>query len=450
MQKLLIVDDEGSIRNSLRFTLEDNYQIYTAGDQVSAVAIVNEEDIAIVLLDLKLGEDDGVEVLKEIKALKPEVITIMMTAYGTIESSVEAIKSGAFYYVTKPINSEELLLLLKRAEEYIHLNSKIRYLDRHIQQKNSRYNIVGSSKKVKEIFYLIDKVKDIDSNILITGESGTGKELVARAIHFEGKRKDKPFHVINCSAMPANLLESELFGFKKGSFTGAFEDRKGIIELSQGGSLFLDEIGDMEVSLQTKLLRVIQEKEIRPIGASTGITVDIRFISATSRDLKEETLLNRFRKDLFYRLNVIHIPMPPLRERKEDIAKLVEFFIKKYNEAFSKNLRGITGKALETLERYKFEGNVRELENIIERAVALTQNDFIDQEDLPEDLSRVENIVKSSKGFIPVHIGESMKEIEQKVMEANLEYFKGNRKKTSEALGMSERALRYKIKEYNL
>lgn len=439
-----------AICNSLRFTLEDNYEVYTATNQVSALSVMQEEDITIVLLDLKLGKDDGIEVLKQIKALKPEVIVIMMTAYATIESSVEAIKSGAFYYVTKPINSEELLLLLKRAGEYVALNSKIKYLDSHIQEKNSRYNIIGSSKKLKEIFYLIDKVKDIDSNVLITGESGTGKELVARAIHFEGKRKKEPFHVINCSAMPVNLLESELFGFKKGSFTGAFEDRKGIIELSHRGTLFLDEIGDMEPRVQTKLLRVIQDKEIRPLGVSKGIQVDVRFIAATSRNLKEEIQENRFRQDLFYRLNVIHIPMPPLRERKEDISKLVDFFIRKYNEAFGKDIKGITGKALDTFEKYKFQGNVRELENIIERAVALTQNDFIQCEDLPEDLNKPENLVKTAKDFIPVYVGENMKEIEKKAIAANLKYFDGNRRKTSEALGLSERALRYKIKEYRL
>lgn len=439
-----------AICNSLGFTLEDDYEVYTATDEISALSVIEEEDVDIVLLDLKLGEDDGIEVLKKIKILKHETIVVMMTAYATIESTVKAIKSGAFYYITKPINSEELLLLLKRAGEYVDLNSKIKYLDSRIQEKNSRYNIIGSSKKLKEVFYLIDRVKDIDSNVLITGESGTGKELVARAIHFEGKRKKEPFHVINCSAMPVNLLESELFGFKKGSFTGAFEDRKGIIELSNRGTLFLDEIGDMEPRVQTKLLRVIQDKEIRPLGVSKGIQVDVRFIAATSRNLKKEIEENRFRQDLFYRLNVINIPMPPLRDRKEDISKLVDFFIKKYNEAFAKNIKGITGEALDILEKYKFEGNVRELENIIERAVVLTQNDFIQYRDLPEDLNKIENLVETARDFVPLYVGENIKEIERKAIHANLKYFNGNRKKTSEALGLSERTLRYKIKEYSL
>lgn len=450
METILIVDDEPSIRTSLSFALEDDYKVYAAEDEVSAIDIISEENISIVLLDLNLGVSDGMCLLKEIKSLKPDTVVIIMTAYGTIESSVEAMKAGAFYYLTKPINIDELLLLLSKAVEYISLNSRIKYLSDQISQSNTSYGIIGSSKKITDILDLIDRVKNIESNVLITGESGTGKEMVARALHFDGKRKDKPFNVINCSAIPGNLLESELFGFKKGSFSGAFEDRKGIIELSNEGTLFLDEIGDMDINLQTKLLRVLQDKEVRPVGSARGIKVDVRFIAATNKDLKEEISCNSFRKDLYYRLNVINIQLPSLKERKEDIPKLVDHFIKKYSLVLHKDIKGIKSNALEVLERYKFDGNIRELENIIERAVALTRNNFIGKDDLPEEIFKSENMVKITDQVIPVYVGDSMKSIERKVISHTLEKYDDNRKKTAEILGISERALRYKIKEYNL
>jgi DNA-binding NtrC family response regulator len=450
MEKLLIVDDELPVRNSLSFALEDGYEIFTAEDGISAVEIISDTDISIVLLDLRLGNEDGISVLKNIKARRPEIAVLIMTAYGTIESSVEAIKAGAFYYITKPINIDELMLLLEKTKEYLALNNRIKYLSSQICQNGSLYNIVGTSKKIQKVFDLIDKVKDIDSNVLITGESGTGKELVARAMHFEGKRKSRPFNIINCSAMPANLLESELFGFKKGSFTGAFEDRKGIIELSDGGTLFLDEIGDMDINLQVKLLRVLQNKEVRPIGMANAVKFDVRFISATNKDLKEEIKNNLFRKDLFYRLNVININLPSLRERREDISKLVGYFIKKYNALLDKNIKGIDSEALEALEKYRFEGNVRELENIIERATALSREDFIGLKDLPEELFSQENMVVLPDDIMEIYAGDSMKTIEKKAIQHTLRKFGSNRKKTAEILGISERSLRYKIKEYNL
>ena len=450
MEKLLIIDDEASICTSLSFALEDEYQIFTAENETEAFQILQKHDISILLLDLRLGNCDGIQLLRQIKAQKPDIMVIMMTAYGTIESSVEAIKAGAFYYISKPINIDELHLLLLKAKEYMSLNSRIKYLTDQINLNQGHYNIIGTSKKITHIFDLIERVKDIDSNVLITGESGTGKELVARAIHTCGKRQHKPFHIINCSAIPGHLLESELFGFKRGAFTGAFEDQKGIIELSNGGTLFLDEIGDMDLNLQTKLLRVIQDKKIRPIGTSKEIQVDVRLIAATNKDLREEIKLNTFRMDLFYRLNVIHIHIPPLRERREDIPKLADFFIRKYNVSFDKTIKGITHKALDIIEKYKFDGNVRELQNIIERAVALANHNFIDLEDLPEELLLPENTFNPNDDIIPIPVGDSMKNIERKVLAATLKKYDGNRKKTAEILGISERALRYKIKEYSI
>lgn len=447
MFKVLVIDDESSICTALSFALEDNYEVFTAKDEKTALAIINEVDINIILLDLRLGDENGIEVLKKVKFVNKETMVIMMTAFGTIESSVEAIKNGAFYYITKPINMEELDVLMKKAEEYIGLNSKIKYLSDKVDKN---YNIIGSSSKMKEVFDLIDRVKDVNINVFITGESGTGKELVARAIHFNGMRKDKPFNVINCSAIPDNLLESELFGYKKGAFTGATEDRKGIIELSNEGTLFLDEIGDMDINLQTKLLRVIQDREIRPVGCNKIIKVDVRFISATNRNLKEEVKRGNFRQDLFYRLNVINIQLPPLRERMDDIPEIIEHFIKKYSDQFQKTIKGITAGALQALEGYKFNGNVRELQNILERAVVLTRDEYIDKEDLPPEIFERENILLLKDHLIPIYVGEDMKTIEKKVIEYNLKKFKQNRKNTAEALGISERNLRYKIKEYEL
>lgn len=447
MFKVLVIDDESSICTALSFALEDDYEVFTASNEKTALGIISEVDINIILLDLRLGDENGIEVLKKIKLANKEIMVIMMTAFGTIESSVEAIKNGAFYYITKPINMEELDLLMKKAEEYIALNSKIKYLSDKVDKN---YNIIGSSSKMEEVFSLIDRVKDVNINVLITGESGTGKELVAKAIHFNGTRKNKPFNVINCSAIPDNLLESELFGYKKGAFTGASEDRKGIIELSNEGTLFLDEIGDMDINLQTKLLRVIQDREIRPVGSNKIIKVDVRLISATNKNLKEEVKKGNFRQDLFYRLNVINIELPPLRERMEDIPEIIEHFIKKYSNQFQKTIKGITAGALQALEGYKFGGNVRELQNILERAVVLTRDEYIDKEDLPPEIFERENIFMLKDHLIPIYVGEDMKTIEKKVIEYNLKKFKQSRKNTAEALGISERNLRYKIKEYGL
>ncbi|AAO36798.1 sigma-54-dependent transcriptional regulator [Clostridium tetani] len=450
MYKLMIVDDEATIRRSLEFALEDNYNIFSCDNKNDVLHLLIKENIDIILLDLRLGTEDGLEILKEIKKIKKETIVIIMTAYGTIESSVQAMKLGAFYYVTKPINIEELSLFLSKVNEYINLNSQIKYLSSQIEVSNSRYDIIGNSKEMNKIFELIDRVKDIDVNVLITGESGTGKELVAKAIHFNGNRKEGPFNAINCSAIPSNLLESELFGHKKGAFTGAVEDKKGIIELSQKGTLFLDEIGDMDINLQTKLLRVLQDKEIRPIGSSSSINVDFRFIAATNKNLIEEIEKNNFRQDLFYRINVINIELPPLRQRKDDIAKLIEYFIKKYKLKLEKDIKGITGDALDSLEKYKYHGNVRELQNIIERAIVLTEDNYIKKEDLPEEIFQNRNIDREKDDLIPIYIGEDFKTIEKKVIEYNLKHFHGNRRKTAEILKIGERTLRYKIKGYNI
>lgn len=447
MKKLLIIDDESAICSSLGFALEDDYQILSANSSKAAMGIISQTNIDIALIDLRLGSDCGIDLLKQIKQVSSDTVVILMTAFGSIESSVKAIKEGAFYYITKPINIEQLNLLLEKAQEYIMLNSKIKYLTQQVDNVSGKYGIIGSSKKMNNVFNLIEKVKDIDTNVMIIGESGTGKELVARAIHYEGSRKDKPFNVVNCPAIPGNLLESELFGFKKGSFTGAMEDRKGIIELSDGGTLFLDEVGDIDISIQAKLLRVLQEKKVSPIGSNEVKKVDIRLIAATNKDLEKEVELGNFREDLYYRLNVIGINTPPLRERRDDITRLVWHFINKYNVILDKKVVDITSQAVGALEKYRFNGNVRELENIIERAVALTDNNYIDINDLPSKVFEPLNMIKTNDDLIPVYIDESLKDIEKKVIKATLGKYK-SKKKTAQILGLSERALRYKVKEY--
>lgn len=450
MNKLLIIDDEASILNSLGYAFEDEYEVYKAKDAREALELAAGCDMHIALLDLRLGIENGIDVLRRLKKVNPGMVVIMMTAFGSFESAVEATKEGAFYYITKPVEIESLKLLLKKAEEYEGLSRKVKYLSDQIAKVNSKYHLIGKSKKMAGVYDIIDRVKDIDSNVLITGESGTGKELVARAVHYEGRRKSKPFNVINCSAIPANLLESELFGYVKGAFTGAVQDRTGIIEMSDGGTLFLDEIGDMDLNLQAKLLRVLQDKVVTPLGSNRSVKTDVRFISATNRHLKELMTDNRFRNDLYYRLNVINIEIPSLRERKEDIPLLADHFVKVYSAKMNKNINGITKEALECLENYRFDGNVRELENLIERAVALTGNEYITKWDFPEEVFLEEHSRSGMGPSVDIKIGDPMRTVEKKVIEATLKECGGNRRTTAGMMGISERALRYKIKEYGI
>jgi len=344
MDKILIIDDEKSICTSLEFALEDQYQVVSEQSPVEGLDILKKQDVSLVLLDLRIGGYNGIAVLDKIKNINLDIPVIMMTAYGSIKSSVDAMKHGAYYYITKPVDIEELRLLIFKALDYARLNNQVQQLTKEINSKYSIAGIIGKSKAVKDIFQIIDKVKDIYSNILITGESGTGKELVARAIHYQGKRKDGRFEVVNCAAIPQNLLESEFFGFEKGAFTGAIKDKKGKFEMADGGTIFLDEIGEMDIHLRSKLLRVLQDKEFSPLGSNRRIKSDVRIIAATNKDLEEEVKKGRFREDLFFRLNVIRINIPPLRQRKEDIPLLLDHFIKKYNEILGKKIKGIDKK----------------------------------------------------------------------------------------------------------
>ncbi|AKL93819.1 acetoacetate metabolism regulatory protein AtoC [Clostridium aceticum] len=444
--KLLIVDDEPKILRSLKFLLEENFEIYTSKNSAEALDLFRKEKIFLVLLDLRLKEDSGLDLMKSLLEFEPNAIIIIMTAFSTIENSINAIKTGAYYFITKPIDTDQLLLLLNTANEKLKMIQKISHLEGHIKK-----DIIGESPRIKEIISIINKIKDTDATVLITGESGTGKELIAQKIHTLSNRADKPFVAINCAAMVGDLLESELFGYKKGAFTGAYKDEIGVIRRTDKGTLLLDEIGEMDLRLQSKLLRFLQAKEIRQIGDEKTHKVDVRIVCATNRDLKKEVEAGNFREDLYYRINVINLVAPSLRERIEDLKYLVPYFIDKYNISFNKNVKGITDKYYEQLKNYRFEGNIRELENIIQRAVLLSTGEYIEPDLLHITTHKaIDPIDDASDNYIKIYMGESMKEIEKKAIEFTLKNNNQNRKRTADSLGISERALRYKIKEYNL
>lgn len=444
MLPLVIIDNEPAICQSLKFAFEDRYHVYTFTDPMQALPLFERTEIAFVLLDLKIGEHHGIDILEKIKQISPKTIVIVITAYGSIPSSVKAMEKGAFSYATKPLHMDELESLLTKAEKFYHMSSNVKFAD---WEQDVDPSFIGISPKIKETFQVLDKIQNIDSNVLIHGESGTGKELIAKIIHQQSTRKEKPFQTINCAAIPENLLESELFGYEKGAFTGAQQQKQGLIPAANGGTVFLDEIGEMDFNLQGKLLRVIQERKVTPVGGTSELDVDFRLVAATNRDLLEEVHKGRFRLDLYYRLNVIPIHLPPLRERKEDIPLLVDFFIRKLSQNMGKSIEGITKESLQKLEQYTYPGNVRELQNIIERAIALTQSKSIQIDDLPDEIKQ-QPPLSYDHTLIPVYVGETLKEIEKRVIQYNLAALNGNRKKTAQVIGIGERTLREKLKKY--
>lgn len=384
-EKILLIDDSPEILESLseRLILE-GYDLTTASDGTSGLSLIEKNFYDIILTDMKMPGADGMEVLKYVKEHSPESICIILTGYGTIKSAVEAIKNGAFDYLTKPVKMDEIIITLGRALEYRNLKRENTNLRNQLKKKYQFKNIIGESPLMQRVFETVEKVADTDSTVLILGESGTGKELIARALHYHSYRKEGPFVPVNCAAIPSELLESELFGHEKGAFTSAIRTRVGRFELAHGGTLFLDEIGDMNPNLQSKLLRVLQERQFERIGGLKPIQVDIRIISATHQDLKKAVSKKKFREDLYYRLNVIPIEIPPLRERKSDIPLLVHHFIQHFSKSKKKKVTGITAGALERLMEYDWPGNVRELENMIERLVILAGSEMLDLPDLPE------------------------------------------------------------------
>ncbi|RLA94223.1 MAG: sigma-54-dependent Fis family transcriptional regulator, partial [Deltaproteobacteria bacterium] len=383
MHSILVVDDEKGIREFLEITLKkEGYEVTLSSNGEEAVELCQKREFDIVLADIKMPKGDGHMVLRKVKKLWPETIIILITAYGSLESAIEAMKDGAYDYISKPFNVNELKALLKNALKVRKLRQKGLEKEEFIEADHFD-NIIGKSPEMKKVFSLIPKAASAKSNVLIIGESGTGKELVARAIHRHSNRKDKPFVTINCGGIPENLLESELFGYKKGSFTGATTNKIGLFEAASGGTVFLDEVGDLPLLLQVKLLRVVQDKVFTPVGDTREVKVDVRIISATNQDLEQKVINEKFREDLYYRLNVIQIRIPPLRERKMDIPLLAQYFLEKYAREMGKEIKQISSYALDALKNYHFPGNVRELENIIERSVALETSNII----LPESLT---------------------------------------------------------------
>ena len=452
MRHLLIVDDEPAICASLSFDLEDEFRVFEAHTAQIALAAVRQKDIDVVLLDLKLGQTDGMEVLQQMKREKPALVIIMMTAFGSIHSSVAAMKAGAFYYITKPLDMDELRMLLGKAIEYLGLESRVQYLNSKLTEAYEVDGIVGKSALMRQVLVQIEKLRQLDVNVLITGESGTGKELAAMALHYGGVRRNEPFEVVNCAAIPLELLESELFGHEKGAFTGALQRRKGLFERADRGTVFLDEIGELDQRLQAKLLRVVQEKEIMPVGSGQRKKIDVRILSATNRDLKQLVAAGKFREDLYFRLNVVNIHLPALRERPEDIPPLVEAFVTKYNRKMGRSVLKIEAAAIEALVRHDYRGNVRELENIIEKTLVFLSGDALTLQDLPPEVRRPVGTARqggsSGAPLISVAVGQDMAAIQRQAILATLQHCGGDKQKAAELLKISERKLWYKLKEY--
>ena len=440
MQKILVIDDEQNIRKMLARVLSpEGFIVKGAENGLEALKRLQEENYSLVLLDLKMPGLNGIDTLKKIKECDINLPTIMMSAYGSIMEAVEAMKLGALDYVIKPFDIEELKIIIDRAIKQYELEVENIYFREEEEKRFNFDEIIGKSHSISKVLEMVKNVSPTTATVLITGESGTGKELIARAIHKNSLRKNSPFVVVNCVAFSSNLLESELFGHEKGSFTGAITRRIGRFEMANGGTIFLDEIGEIDPSIQTKLLRVLQEREFERVGSSRSIKVDVRILSATNKDLKKEIEEKRFREDLFYRLNVFNIYVPPLRERKEDIPLLAEHLIAKYNKILNKKVKKISAKAMELLLNYNYLGNIRELENIIERSMIMAK-DVIINEKYFNFINKEVNIEK--KG--------TLKDVEKELIIKYLIQNNANRTKTAEILGISRRSLQNKIKEYQI
>ncbi|SES06184.1 sigma-54-dependent transcriptional regulator [Salipaludibacillus aurantiacus] len=448
MINILILDDEQAICSSLTFALEDDYNVTATTEPQEALSLVEHSVYQICLLDLKIGNTDGVDVLKQFKQLQPAMEVIMITAYGTIETSVAALQNGAFSYVTKPVNMDELKANIEKALKYKELNQQVEYLSKELQKKYRYEEMVGQSEEMQKVFSLVDKVKEVDTNVLITGESGTGKELIARAIHYSGKRAKGPLEIVNCAAIPEQLLESELFGYEKGAFTGAVSPKPGKFELANKGTLFLDEIGDMPHSLQAKLLRILQTKEVTRLGSNETKTLDVRVIAATNLDLEKEMEEGNFREDLYFRLNVIEIHTPPLRDRKSDLPFLINYLIDKNHRELGLPRKTLTKEAEARMTAYDYPGNIRELANIIEASMVFAEGDEIGVSDLPGSMKRSGKQRANPSASLQPFIGLTVKELEKQFILTNLEHQGGHKKNTALALGISERSLRDKLKQY--
>jgi len=451
--KVLIVEDEKIKRITLADALlKEGYDVLASENPIEALNIFKEREFDVVITDIRLPQMDGLDFLKEIKTLKPDTTAIVMTAYATVDTAIKAMKLGAYDYITKPFSSEELILILERLKDFRRLIEENIKLKQEITKRYSFGNIVGKSKKMRDVYELIETVAPCDATTLIVGESGTGKELIANAIHYNSPRKDKPFIKFSCAALAETLLESELFGHERGAFTGAIKERKGRFELANSGSIFLDDIDDIPLSMQSKLLRVLQEKEIERVGGTKTIKTDIRIICATKVDLLKLAKQGKFREDLYYRLNIVPINLPPLRERKEDIPILAEYLLNKYSSKGEK--KTFCPEAMRLLINYDWPGNVRELENVVERIVTLTRSNDIRLEDLPDFLMaspeklcdrHLIDIMEEAASF-----EDMIKDMEIRLLTLALEKASGNKSEAARILKMKRETLRDKVEKYRI
>ncbi len=445
---ILIIDDEQSQRDILKgYLKKQGFTIFTASSGSEGINTAKENLVDIILSDYKMPDKTGLEVLEEVKKLNPEISFVIITAYGTVENAVKAMRLGADDYISKPVDLDELDILLERIIEHKNLKSENKLLKTQLQEKHKISSIVSYSPKMEEVISVAARVAESKATVLITGENGTGKEVLAKAIHYISPRKDNPFIAVNIPALSESLLESELFGHEKGSFTGADRMKKGRFELADKGTIFLDEIGDMAPATQVKLLRVLQEQQIERVGGTESINIDVRVIAATNRNLEQKIKDGTFREDLYYRLNIVSIKIPPLRERKEDIVPLIEFFVKKFADQNGKGDLEISKEAVDRLLKYNFPGNVRELENIIERAVVLARGRIITVSDLPMNVkgyTKEESAPSLEKG----NLNEQVEALEKSLIYDALKQTGGNQTQAGKLLGITERNLRYKLQKY--
>lgn len=454
--RVLVVDDEESIREFLEIMLrKEGYEVTCAEDGQKALDTIKKKTFDLVISDLQMPNMTGIELLRNVKDQYPDLLFMMITAFGTTETAVEAMKLGAYDYITKPFKIDEVRINIANALRSQNLEVENRTLKKELTKEYSFQNLVGNSDAMHRIYEMIRRVSQTPTNVLVTGESGTGKEMVAKAIHFNGPLKERPFVTVNCGAIPESLMESEMFGHKKGSFTGAINDKQGLFEVADGGSLFLDEVGELPLSIQVKLLRAIQERVIRRVGATDDTKVEVRIIAATNRDLEDMVKKGTFRQDLFYRLNVINIRTPSLRERPEDTALLANHFLKKYNDRLGKTIGGISAEAMEMLKKYDYPGNVRELENIIERTVALEGGATILPESLPpfvntpsgRKLASTHEIQITDEGL---DLDKVMGQIEKELLIKAIHAAGGVKKKAAKLLNITFRSMRYRVEKYSL
>jgi len=454
MERILVVDDDPEIRGSVADVLRQaGYDVEEAKDGKKAIKCIDAGSYDLVLTDLNLPKLDGMKVLRHVLDESPDTICVILTGFGTIKGSVEAIKMGAFDYISKPVKSDEIVIVVEKALKYRHLERENVLLKQQLRKKYQFENFIGDSKPIQKVFELIEKVADTDSTVLITGESGTGKELIAKAIHYNSYRRDNPMVVINCGAIPEELLESELFGHEKGAFTGAHKMRVGRFELANGGTIFLDEIGDMSPNLQVKLLRVLQEQKFERVGGTRTLEIDVRIIAATNKNLINAVNRSTFRQDLYYRLNVIPIKVPPLRHRKSDIPLLIDFFFKRIDPRKRNGISGFSSEAGDALVAYDWPGNVRELENMVERMSILANGDQVELEDIPESIKGKGAKIQAVEVTIPkdgIVFDQAVEEYEKKLILEALNETNWVKTKAAKLLNINRTTLIEKMKKKKL